>query len=77
MLDDLLIGDVSSTKAGNLVKNGKRITHTSICLFGNDMQCLCLVSKVLLLCNILEMPYRITHCHTGEIIDLATAQYRR
>ncbi len=53
MLDDLLIGDVSFTKAGYLIKNGKRITHTSICLFSNDMQCLCLVSKVLLLCNIL------------------------
>ena len=53
VFNDFLIGDVTTTKTGDLIKNGQSIAHSTICFLGNDVQRFWLTDIALLISDIL------------------------
>ena len=72
-----LVSDMSVGKAYHLVENRQGVTHTSISLLCNHVQCFRFGFDMFLSCHVLQMFYRVAYTDTIEVVYLATAQNGR
>ena len=70
----LLVGDVALAEAGSLVEDGEGISHTSVCLLGDDGKRLLLVLDAFLLSHHLEVGDGVGYGHALEVVNLASTQ---
>ena len=59
------------TETCRLIEDGKRVTHATVGLFGNDGKCFFLIGDAFFVGNRLQMRNRIAHRHALEVVDLA------
>ena len=69
-----LIGKVTPSKANHLIEDGKRITHSSVRLLSNQVQCLRLSLITFFLSDILQVLNGSLYGHTLEVVNLTTAE---
>ena len=74
ILDHFVVCNVSLTEGCGLVEDGEGVAHTTICLFGDDGQCLLLILDALFLSDGLQMVDRVTDGHPFEVVNLTTAE---
>ena len=70
--EHILILDVGAAECNSLVKDGKGITHRTVCLMGNDMKRLVVYADTFARSDHTEVPDNIVDGDPVEVIGLAT-----